>query len=123
MKINFFILNRSPKAFHKDVIVNPTATIHADPDPRILKIPDELHTGELNPLVRIEDIRFGDPKGFFQGPDTKGRIQSRRDFPGQNITAKPVHDGYQVEEPIEHPDVRNVGTPDLIGTINDQISQ
>ena len=76
MEINFFILDCSPRAFHKDVILDPTTTIHADPDPRILKMLGKLHTGKLNPLVRIADLRFGDSKGLFQRPNTKSRIMS-----------------------------------------------
>jgi hypothetical protein len=123
MKINFFILNRSPKTFHEHVIIDPTTTIHANPNPCLLKMPDKLFTGELNPLVCIEDLWLGDPKKLVQCLDTEGRIQRRRDLPGQNVTAKPVHDCNQVDEPIEHPNIRNVSTPDLIGTVNHHISQ
>jgi hypothetical protein len=60
VEINLFIFDRSPDPFHKDVIVNPATAIHTDPNLCPLKAPGKLHTGELNPLIRIEDVRFGE---------------------------------------------------------------
>jgi hypothetical protein len=54
MKVNFFILDRLPKTFHEDVIIDPATTIHADPDPRRLKMLDEFYARKLNPLVQKE---------------------------------------------------------------------
>ena len=64
MKIDFLILNRSPETFHEDVIVYPASAIHADPDPCLLKLLGKLHARKLNPLIRIENLRFGDSKSF-----------------------------------------------------------
>jgi hypothetical protein len=59
MKINFFILYRSPKTFHENIVIHPTTAIHANANLYLLKMTDELHTGELNPLVCIKDLGLG----------------------------------------------------------------
>jgi len=123
VKINLFILDCPPEPFHKDVVVNPAAAIHADPDPCPLKTPRELHTGELNLFIRIEDVGFGEAQGLLQGSQTEPCVQCRRDLPGQNIPAEPVHDRHQVNKSTKHPNVGDIRIPDPIGTINHQISQ
>ena len=76
----------------QNVIVDPTTAIHADPDPSVSEMLGELDTGELTPLVCIDDIRFGDSEGLFQRPDAESHIQRRRDFPSEDVTAEPIHD-------------------------------
>jgi hypothetical protein len=63
MKINFFILYRSPKTFHENIVIHPTTAIHANANLYLLKMTDELHTGELNPLVCIKDLGLGRGRG------------------------------------------------------------
>jgi hypothetical protein len=123
VEINLFIFDRSPEPFHKDVIVNPATAIHTDPNLCPMKVPGKLHTGELNPLIRIKDVRFGEAQGPPQGSHTKPYVQRRRDLPGQNIAAEPVHDRHQVNKPTKHPNVGDIRTPDLIRPIDHHISQ
>ncbi len=54
---------------------------------------------------------------------TEGRFQSDGYLPGNHISAKPVHDGYEVNKTVVHPDIGYVCCPDLIRMINHKISK
>jgi hypothetical protein len=48
-----------------NVIIDPATTIHADPDPRRLKMLDESYARKLNPLVCIKNLWFRGSKSLF----------------------------------------------------------
>ena len=56
--IDVFVFDRSPEAFDKNVVIDPTTTIHADPNGFFFKACGELRTRKLAPLIRIEDFWF-----------------------------------------------------------------
>ena len=43
--------------------------------------------------------------------------------PGQDLAREPVHDRHEIEKSPFHGDIRDVGTPDLVGPVDDQIPQ
>lgn len=62
-------------------------------------------------------------QGFPQSRQTEVTIQGVGQFPGQDVTAEPIHDGHQIHEPAGQTDVSNGSTPDLIGLGNGQVTQ
>ena len=67
-QIDPLVLHRPPQALNEDVVVATTAPIHADLDAMIQQHPGERFTGELRPLIGIEDARLGESdKSFAQG--------------------------------------------------------
>lgn len=71
MQINFFILNRSLKTLHKDIIKDSASTIHTDPDLRLFQTSDEIRNGKLDSLVGIENLRFGNPQSLLKSLEAK----------------------------------------------------
>jgi hypothetical protein len=65
MKIDFLILYCPPQPFNEDIVIHPTATIHAYPHFRSPKKICKLPRGKLHPLVGIKDLRPGAPERFF----------------------------------------------------------
>lgn len=65
MKINFLSFHRPPETFHKNVIIEPAAAIHADPNSSLLKSSGKLFAGKLSVLVLVKELRPGNPKNSF----------------------------------------------------------
>src|ERR1700741_102481 len=90
-QINPFVLHGPPQALDKDIVVAAPAAVHADLDPVIPQHLGELITGELRPLIGIEDAGLAEPsKGLAQRLDTKSRRQRVRQPPGQYPPGRPV---------------------------------
>lgn len=121
VKINLLIFHCSSKTLDKNVVIGPTAAVHADSDVFIFQYPDELRTGKLNALIGVEDIRTAQIKGTLQRIDAEGCIQSDGNLQGQNIAAILVHDGCQVNKSLPHSNVRYIGAPNPIRMINDHV--
>ena len=77
-----------------------------------------------SPLVRVEDLRspIGSQRSI-QSPKTKGSVAGIGQFPGENLSACPVHDDDQVQVPFGHGNVAEIGCPDLIRTVNGQVPE
>ena len=114
MDINFLIFHASPQPLDEDIIMKTAPAIHRDPYALLFQSSRKIFTCELAPLIRIEYLRNRNFQSPFQGGDTKPSIQSDGQFPSQNVAAEPVHDRHQIHEPLNHPDVCQIGAPDLI---------
>ena len=118
MKIDFLVLDRPPETFHEDIVKEPAATVHADPDFGFRQKSCKSLACELASLVRIKDLRLRDPEGVLQRLDTKLLLQRDRKSPGQDIATVPVHHDHEVDEPMSQTDVGDVGGPGLIRMID-----
>ncbi len=58
-----------------------------------------------------------------QSSETEVDFESSRKLPREHIAADPVHDCYQVEPAVLHPDVGNINTPDLVNLLTGLVSQ
>src|SRR6266480_2114350 len=56
--IDLLICDRPPQPLHEHVVQGPAAAVHADTDPSFLQPRRQLPTGELRPLVGVEDLRL-----------------------------------------------------------------
>src|SRR5258708_39990974 len=80
-------------------------------------------SGKLPPLVRIENLWRGYPKGPIQCIQAKTGIQGDRDFPRKDVATEPIDDRHQIDKPPRQADVGDVTTPDLIAALNAHASE
>jgi len=99
-QIDPLVLHRPPQALNEDVVVATTAPIHADLDAMIQQHPGERFTGELRPLIGIEDARLGESdKSFAEGLNAEPHRQGVRQTPRQNPPCRPIDDRNQIQKP------------------------
>src|ERR1035438_1175925 len=55
------VFKASPQPLDEDVVQIPPLAIHADPNPASLQFSQKVRTGELSPLVGVEDLRLAVP--------------------------------------------------------------
>ena len=114
-EVNVFVFHSSPQSLDEDVVVGSASTVHADPHPGLFKSGDEGIGRELCALVGIEYRRQSGFHCLMQAVQTELAVQGIGYFPGDDVTGKPVHDCHEIHESLSHPDVGDVGAPDLIG--------
>ena len=82
-QVDPFVLHGPPQALDEDVVVAAPASIHADRDRVIPQHLGKLITGELRPLIGIEDAGIAEPdEGLAQRLDTEPAVSvfdSRQD--------------------------------------------
>ena len=81
VKINLLVLDRAPKPFDENVVVDPASSIHAHLNPFVFQKAREIHARELRPLVRVENLRLRDPECFPQRLQTEARVRCRGKLP------------------------------------------
>lgn len=118
VQINFLVLNRPPQTFNEDVVVEPAAAAQADPDSGVFQDPSKFVARKLHPLIRIEDLRFGNPQRLLQGFQAKLLLQRDRKLPRRNIAAVPIHDDNQINQPVGQTNVGDIADPGLIRMVH-----
>jgi len=117
-EVNVFVFHSSPQPLDEDIVMGSTPTVHADPHSGFFESGDEGIGRELSPLVGIEYLRQAGFHCLMQAVQTELAVQGVGYFPGDDVTGEPVHDCHEVHESLPHPDVCDVGAPDLVGTAN-----
>src|ERR1700737_4415072 len=118
-QVDPFVLHGPPQALDEDVVVAAPASVHADLDFMIPQRLGELITGELRPLIGIEDAGLAEPgEGLAQRLDTEPRRQRIRQPPRQHSSGRPVDDRHQVQKPLLHRDVGYVSGPHLVWLVD-----
>ena len=123
IKINILLLDASPQPFHEDIVQIPSASVHADSDIVRFQYTRKLRTGEVAALIGIENVGLCLFQSLVQTFQTKIDFQRIGHLPIDDIAGIPIDDGYQVGKSFSQFDVGDIGTPDLIGSFNVQISQ
>src|ERR1035437_503523 len=124
LQVDSLVFQGTPESFDKDVVLEPSFAVHADPDFPGLEDGGKCFAGKLASLVGVENLRGSVfEKCLFQGFDTESGVQRVGQPPGQDLPGGPVHDCYQVHKSPCHGDIGNVRCPDLIGPVNGQPSQ
>jgi hypothetical protein len=97
------------------VSVATLRSIHADRNAVVDECSGEGGAGELQALVRVEDLRLAvTGHRILKRLDAECRFHRDRQPPRQYATAEPIeHDG-QIDEAARHRDVRDVHRPDLV---------
>src|ERR1700746_2135919 len=118
-QVDPFVLHGPPQALDEDVVVAAPAAVHADLDFMIPQHLGELITGELRPLIGIEDAGLAEPgEGLAQRLDTEPRRQRIRHPPGQHPPGRPVDDRDQVQKSLPHWYVGYVSSPHLVRPVD-----
>jgi len=85
--IDLLVFDGTPETFHKDVVVHPTAAVHADHDPFRFQDTGEVAVRELGPLVGAEYLRLASVEGLVEG------VQAKNPPPSLSTLATPLHTG------------------------------
>jgi hypothetical protein len=103
VQVDMLALHRAPESFDKNVVHPSPLAIHTGLDAVGLQDADELLTGELTPLIGIEDLG---PSvfcnGLFERLGAKFRGHGVRQTPRQNLARSPAHHRHQVGKALGH---------------------
>jgi hypothetical protein len=91
--------------------------------PRFFSGRQKIGRGELRPLIGIPDFGLAEAERGPERRQTEAGLHRIGQFPTEHVTAEPIHDGDQVEEAATHRNVRNIGTPDVIGPFDRDAAQ
>ena len=111
---NVLPFHGAPEPLDHDIVEGASASIHADADAASFQEPQPICAGELAALIGVVDFRPPLRKRPLQRAHAKGAFHGIGHFPGQHITAGPIHDRDQVSEPIRQAHVGDVRAPDLV---------
>jgi len=59
LEIDLLVFDGPPETLDKNIIVDPTTTVHANPDIPLFQPTGKLKAGKLTALIGIEDFGFG----------------------------------------------------------------
>ena len=115
-QVGFLILEGPEPPLDLDVVSPATLAIHALAYMVLLEEFFVLLTGELAPLIRVQDLWLGHAERLLAGLDTGSGVQRVIQFPSDDAAAVPVNDGCQIQESVLHRDVGDVDGPRLVWT-------
>ena len=124
VQVDFFVFDRFPESFHKDVISPTTLAVHADLNLVLMKNADKVRTRELAALVGVHDLGraiFHD--GFLQRVDARVGRQAIGQPPAQHLARGPVKHGAQIHKAAAHRNVGRVHRPDVIRAFDGEVAQ
>ena len=114
-QIDPFVFHRPPQSLDEDVVMTTSASVHADLDTMRLQHIREFRAGELAALIGVEDLRCAVAgQRLCQRRRAQVRGQRIRQAPSQHLARRPVQDGAQIQEPVVHQDVGDIGGPDVV---------
>ena len=122
VKINLLVLDRSPQTLDKNIVKIPTATVHADSDPLVLQYTGEILVGKLCSLIAVEYLRLFAIQRFLQCLHAERALKSIGQTPGKNVTREPINHCRQIEKAPAKTNIRDIGAPDLVNMINQDIA-
>jgi len=97
VKINFFILDRSPEPFDEDVVTPAALPIHAQLRGDFVERLDECAARELRALIGVEDLWatvLGQCR--FKCSDAEVRREAGRDRPRENLVHCPIENREEI---------------------------
>lgn len=98
VQVDFFVFDAAPQSLDEDVVQCSPASIHTDRNLPFFENAGESVAGELNALIRIENLRRRLFQSLSQGAGAEIRFQRGRDFPRQDITRVPINHRCQVNK-------------------------
>lgn len=123
MQVYALVLQGAPQPLDEDVVKETAFPNHRDPHARPAEPIRPSEGRELRSLISIHDLgRAEFVDGLAQRLDAEVGLQRVRDPPREDLAGVPVHDRYQVEEPVPHGQVGDVRAPDLVRAIHPQTS-
>ena len=117
LQVYFFVLEASPQPLDEHIVDPAAPTVHADSHTLIKQEFCEEVTGELSPLLRVEDLGGAIA---VEGLHAEVVVQGIGEPPRERLSTVPIHDGHQVQEPSCHGNIANIGTPDLVRPVDCQ---
>ena len=124
VQIDLLVFDTFPESFHKHVVAPAPFAVHADLNAVVSEQPRELVTGELAPLVGVEDLRAAILRDRLSHR-IKAEVRGQRigEPPGQHPATRPVQNGKKIHEAPAHRNVGDIGRPDLIGACDRHVAQ
>ena len=80
-----------------------------------------MNTCELGTLICIEYPRSPFSPGLNECHQAEHVVHRVGQFPGQNITTEPIHDGHKIHKATMHRDISDARAPDFIRNTNIQL--
>ena len=118
------VLQRAPQPLDERVVAPLALAVHRDADAARRQLPGPRRGGELAALVGVEHLRRAAAvEGLGQRVHAKQRVLGRGQPPRQHLARMPVHDRHQVQKPMRHRHIRQVGAPRLVGPAHRQVAQ
>lgn len=101
VQVDLLVFEAAPQAFDEHVVDPASFAVHADLYASVFEHLGEGVTGELRPLVSIEDLGGAlVVQGFAQRLHAEIGVERVGQSPAQDLPALPVHDGHQVREAL-----------------------
>ncbi len=123
-EIDLLMFQSAPEALDKHIVHPASLAIHADLDVRVFGHISEVLTGELAALVGVKDIRCAmGRQGLLQCFNARRCIQAVGQTPTQYLSGMPIHHGHHIPKAFAQRNIRDVSAPNLVHSINRQISQ
>ena len=123
LEVDVLVLHCAPQSLDKDVVQCTPLSIHADFHPMLLQSARKAVTGELSPLIRVEDLRLAEFERGIESLQAKSCVKRIGKTPRQHIPAKPIDDRHKEHESAVHWDIRDIRGPHLIGPDNFHIPE
>ena len=114
IEIHFLPLEGSPEPFREDIVDGSPFAVHTDPDVSGEKPFQIAVTGEMAPLVAVENVRESGLKSPVHTVEDKRHLERLIQRPGDDIPGMPVDDRHEVHPSVRHADVGDVDPPDVV---------
>jgi len=112
VQVDFLVLDTAPQALDEHVVHPSSPAVHADPHALCQQRFGEVLGGELATLIGVEDL--GGTVAHQRLLERLHAEVGRHDIahpPGEHLAAVEVQDRHQVDKPLGHGDVGDVGGP------------
>ena len=117
LQVDVFIFEGTPEPLDEDVVHSAAATIHTNEDVSLLQGGCKRGGRELRALIGVKDDGLLMTQCLTQSGQTEVTVQRVGQFPGQDVTAEPVHDGDQIHKATGQADVGDVGHQTWLGWV------
>ena len=123
IEIHFLPLEGSPEPFGEDIVDGSPFAVHTDPDVSGEEAFQIAVTGEMAPLVTVENRGERGFKGPVHTVEDKRHLQGLIQRPGDDIPGMPVDNGDKVHPSLKQADVRDVDPPDMMRVLGRDIPE
>jgi hypothetical protein len=125
VQVDLLILDRAPPPLDESVVHPATLAVHADAAAGGLPPIEPVPGGVLRALIAVENLRNPEAdKCLVQGGEAEISRERVGEPSSQHLAAGDVEDGHQIQEPVGHRQIGDIGGPDLVRALDrDPIQQ
>ena len=122
--VDILLLDGAPKAFYPNIVLTSATPVHTYLDGVAIQQFGPFLTCVLDTLVGVDDFRTSVFTYTFREKFcTIPRGEGIAEFPTKYATTVNVNDCIQVHKSVRHAHIRDVGTPNLVGVIDVEVSK